>query len=62
VQETQEGGEAMKHGVRPSRKQKERLEAEGLNPSEWFVVKNCSDGFEVVHRETREIRKFGTRY
>jgi len=52
----------MKHGVRPSRKQKERLEAEGLNPSEWFVVKNCSDGFEVVHRETREIRKFGTRY
>ena len=48
----------MKHGVSPSRKKKERLEAEGLNPDDWFVVRNCSDFFEVVNKETREIRKF----
>ena len=48
----------MKHGVSPSQKQGERLEAEGLNPDEWFVVRICLDFFEVIHRVTREIRKF----
>ena len=48
----------MKHGVSPSRKQKERIKTEGLDPDDWFVVRNCSDFFEVIHRVTREIRKF----
>lgn len=44
----------MKHGRNPTRKQKERIEAAGLNPDDYYVTKDCADGLEIVHRETDE--------
>ncbi|HHY73260.1 MAG TPA: hypothetical protein GX497_08540 [Bacillus bacterium] len=42
----------MKRGKRPTRKQKIRMKTFGLNPLNRLIVKDCNDGFEVVHRET----------
>ncbi|UOQ85670.1 DUF6906 family protein [Gracilibacillus salinarum] len=46
----------MKHGRRPTRKHKEVLVAENLNPKNWLIVKNLDDRLEVVHKETGNIK------
>lgn len=47
----------MKHGVKPTRKQKERIEAAGLNSDNWLVVKDCPSCFEIVHKVSNKTRK-----
>ncbi|MDE8676423.1 DUF6906 family protein [Priestia aryabhattai] len=47
----------MKNGKRPSKAQKVRMSEEGLNPSEWLVVKNLPHKLEIVNRrgELKEL-------
>lgn len=47
----------MKHGKNPSFKQRQRIKSLGLNPDEWMICKDCLDCFEIVHRETGEVRR-----
>ncbi|MDP4158185.1 MAG: hypothetical protein Q8911_00270 [Bacillota bacterium] len=51
----------MKHGKKPSLKQRQRIKAHGLNPKEWMVCKDCSNCFEIVQRDTGEVKKLKTR-
>ncbi|MED1907831.1 MAG: DUF6906 family protein [Bacillota bacterium] len=44
----------MKHGRRPTLKQKRAMLAAELNPNKWLVVKNFPQHLRVVHRETGE--------
>lgn len=55
----QKGRSEMKHGVKPTRTQKERIEKLRLNPENWFVVKDYPTCFEIVHRVSGERRKLG---
>jgi len=48
----------IKHGKKPTLKQKIRIKNYGLNPDNWLVVKDCSEVFELVHRQSRKIRRF----
>lgn len=50
----------MKHGKRPTVKQKKLITDEGLDCREWLVTKDTPDMMEIVNRETgkiKEIRK-----
>ena len=49
----------MKHGRKPTRKQRERLIGLSLNPEEWLVTKNSPDSFEIVHRVSGKLRRLG---
>ena len=42
----------MKHGLKPSRKQKILLKLHGKNPDNWLVTKNPPGELHIVHRET----------
>jgi len=48
----------MKHGRKPTLKQKNRIKAHGLNPDNWLIVKDTTELFELVHRESGNIRRF----
>lgn len=49
----------LKHGKNPTRAQMDRIESHGLDPEDWFVTKDCSECFEIVNRETDEVRRLG---
>lgn len=42
----------MKHGRKPTRKQKQLLKHHGKNPEMWLVVKNLPDKLHIAHRHT----------
>jgi hypothetical protein len=42
----------MKHGLRPTKKQKVAIKAVGLNPENWLVFKSINEELHLVHRET----------
>lgn len=42
----------MKHGKKPSLKQKKLIKDSGLNPDQWLVVKNLPGQLKIAHRET----------
>ncbi|WP_219620123.1 DUF6906 family protein [Bacillus canaveralius] len=44
----------MKHGKRPTVKQKVLMIQASLHPSEWLVIKNEFATMKVVHRESGE--------
>ena len=46
----------MKHGVKPTRAQKQVISDKGLNPKNWFVVKDTSSEMQLMHRNTDTIR------
>ena len=46
----------MKHGKRPSLKQKKEIALAGLNPEHYLVVKNRTDYLVVMRRETGKIK------
>lgn len=46
----------MKHGKRLTRKQKEILSDNGLNPNNWLIVKNLDHRLEVVHKESGNLK------
>ena len=47
----------MRHGKKPTRKQKIRLGQAGLSPENWLVVKNTQEFLEVVSRTS--LKKIG---
>lgn len=48
----------MKHGKRPTVRQKEFMATKGLNPANWLIVKDCRESFEVVNRISNKVRVF----
>jgi hypothetical protein len=42
----------MKHGHRPTRRQKSQIKTAGFNPDNWLVVKNLSNQLHLIHRNT----------
>ncbi len=42
----------MKHGKRPTVAQKKLIKTWNLNPDNWLVSKNTSEGLLIIHRET----------
>ncbi|WP_175384467.1 DUF6906 family protein [Bacillus sp. FJAT-27225] len=42
----------MKHGLRPTKKQKKAMGFAGLNHNNWLVYKVIGDKLHLVHRET----------
>lgn len=46
----------MKHGKRPTKKQKMLMKKAKLNPDNWLVTKNLPDALYIVHRTTGNER------
>lgn len=46
----------MKHGKRPTIKQKQLIKGAGLSPENWLVVKFLPDEMHIVHRYTNQER------
>lgn len=47
----------MRHGKKPTRKQKIRLGQAGLSPENWLVVKAKRNGeLVILHKHTDKIR------
>lgn len=46
----------MKHGRRPTRRQKAILSTREVDPSVWLIVKNLEDRLEIVHKVTGETK------
>ncbi|WP_179946596.1 hypothetical protein [Listeria sp. ILCC792] len=47
----------MKHGKKPTVAQSRLLEQNGLNVSEWLIVKNLKDKMFVKHRKSGEVKE-----
>ena len=56
-----QGGDGMKHGKKPTKKQCIFIRSKRLNPENWLVVKDTPSEMWLVHRHfdtnTRRIRK-----
>ena len=46
----------MKHGKRPTRRQKELLKKRRLDPANWYVIKDTPQALEVLHRDSLKPR------
>ncbi|WP_226677260.1 DUF6906 family protein [Mesobacillus jeotgali] len=46
----------MKHGLRPTRRQKLAMQEVGLNHNNWLVAKNNNDQLLLVHRENGQSK------
>jgi hypothetical protein len=46
----------MKHGLRPTRRQKLAMQDVGLNHDYWLVVKNINDQLQLIHRLTGQTK------
>ncbi|WP_195892278.1 DUF6906 family protein [Intestinimonas massiliensis (ex Afouda et al. 2020)] len=47
----------MRHGKKPTRKQKIRLGQAGLSPENWLVVREApTGGLVILHKHTDRIR------
>lgn len=47
----------MKQGLKPTRKQRERMVALGLRPEKWRVAKALPDKLVLVHCETGQVKE-----
>ena len=47
----------MKHGKKPTLKQKQLLIRNDLDPGDWLIVKTSEQLIEIVHRHSRQIRR-----
>lgn len=45
----------MKHGRNLTLKQKEILQIAGLNPDNWFLIKNLPNKLVLLHRKRRTL-------
>lgn len=45
----------MKHGKRPTRRQKQAIAAADLNPAEWLVAKSLPRQLHIIHRDDGKI-------
>lgn len=48
----------LKHGKRPTRRQKMLMSDKKLNYSDWLVVKDCEETFVIVHKTLGIIKKY----
>jgi hypothetical protein len=48
----------LKHGKKPTRKQKMRISSKRLNPKNWLVVKDSMEVFEIVHKVSGKLRSY----
>ena len=46
----------MKHGKKPTVRQKKMLKEYGLNFENWLIIKDTPDRMEIVHRHTDRLR------
>ena len=46
----------MKHGVRPTRQEKNILRAWGVNWENWLIARHTPSLIEIVHRHSGQIR------
>jgi len=46
----------MKHGKKPTRKQREIIKKVRLNPDNWLTVKNLPNVLHIMHRESGKVR------
>lgn len=47
----------MRHGKKPTRKQKIRLGQAGLSPENWLVIRQKPDGeLIILHKQTDRVR------
>lgn len=47
----------MRHGKKPTRKQKIRLGQAGLSPENWLVVRQKPDGeLVILHKHSNKVR------
>ena len=51
----------MKHGKKPTVKQKKEIRSLGLNAENWFVVKDNSFEFVIQHKNTDTVRELKRR-
>lgn len=48
----------MKHGKKPTLKQKKELTKHKLNPENWLVVKDTPEQLKVINRNSGKTRTF----
>ncbi|GMQ58949.1 hypothetical protein AN1V17_33460 [Vallitalea sediminicola] len=48
----------MKHGKRPTRRQKMLIGNKKLNHNNWLVVKDCADSFVIVHKKSGKVKNY----
>lgn len=46
----------MKHGKRPTVKQKKYLKSRKLNPDNWLVSQDSKNLMIIIHRETGRVK------
>lgn len=46
----------MKHGKRPTRRQKILVKSMRLNPDNWFVEREDKSGMIIIHRDTGNVK------
>ena len=46
----------MKHGLKPTRRQKELIKAARLNVNDWLVTKNLPGELHIEHRHCGKVR------
>lgn len=46
----------MKHGKKPTVRQKKMLKEYGLNFENWLIIKDTPDRMEIIHRHTDTLR------
>lgn len=46
----------MKHGKRPTVRQKKIIKAKNLNPENWLVVKDTAEGMMIIHRISEKTK------
>ena len=46
----------LKNGKRLTSNQRKHIETLGLNSRNWFIVKNTSEEWHLVHRETGTLK------
>ena len=45
----------MKHGLKPTKKQKQLLVRNNFDPTKWLVERHTENGLVFRHRETNEL-------
>ena len=46
----------LRHGKRPTRKQKIFIKGKKLNPENWLVIKDNDEEIVIVHKESGNIK------
>jgi hypothetical protein len=52
----EEGEIDLKHGLRPTRRQKEAIANANLDSKKWLIVKNTDNQLTIQHRENGNVQ------